>query len=171
MVGHIWSVGLWCAGVCRLCYYLWGREWVTRGGVGLCHTRHQQLGRLEHGLVLCLGLACGCVVLDEVRCRCHRLAVEVTACLPAWPFHTKTHSAHLMTPTLHLSRICLPCTRLPSDLRHHTTTHHTMPQVINFWTGEQQYDEQGQPEGEPNQPTIEQARAEFPDCIFMGSQA
>jgi hypothetical protein len=44
-----------------------------------------------------------------------------------------------------------------------------LPQVINFWTGVQEYDANGQPLAESKPPTIEEARAEFPDCVFMGA--
>jgi hypothetical protein len=53
----------------------------------------------------------------------------------------------------------LPARMLPAAL----------PQVINFWTGVQEYDANGQPLAESKPPTIEEARAEFPDCVFMGA--
>lgn len=46
---------------------------------------------------------------------------------------------------------------------------HPSPQVINFWTGVQEYDANGQPLAESKPPSIEEARAEFPDCVFMGA--
>jgi len=41
--------------------------------------------------------------------------------------------------------------------------------VINFWTGVAEYDEAGNPVGETKPPSIDEARAEFPDCTFMGA--
>lgn len=44
-----------------------------------------------------------------------------------------------------------------------------LPQVINFWTGAVEYAEDGQALNEPNPPTIDEARAAFPDCSFIGA--
>lgn len=41
--------------------------------------------------------------------------------------------------------------------------------MINFWTGVAQYDENGQPVGEPQPPSIDEARAAFPECTFVGA--
>lgn len=42
-------------------------------------------------------------------------------------------------------------------------------QVINFWTGAVEYTEDGGALNEPNPPTIDEARAAFPDCSFIGA--
>lgn len=41
-------------------------------------------------------------------------------------------------------------------------------QVINFWTGVQEYDENGIALAETKPPSIDEARAAFPDCTFVG---
>lgn len=41
--------------------------------------------------------------------------------------------------------------------------------VINFWTGVIEYDDQGQPLTETKPPSIDEARAAFPDCFFIGA--
>jgi 30S ribosomal protein 3 len=40
--------------------------------------------------------------------------------------------------------------------------------VINFWTGVQEYDENGIALAEAKPPSIDEARAAFPDCTFVG---
>jgi 30S ribosomal protein 3 len=41
--------------------------------------------------------------------------------------------------------------------------------VINFWTGAVVYDDQNQPLNETKPPSIDEARAAFPDCVFIGA--
>jgi hypothetical protein len=124
----------------RACVRVCVRACVCVRGTAVCRTWAQLSAPRGHSCLLCV--ACGVCASSAAR---WQRAASRAAAQPRANGHPLLTLAHT-----------------------HTHTHaRTRTQIINFWTGQQEFDEAGNPVGEPVQPPIDAARAEFPDCTFI----